>query len=218
MDDSCVFYDADAPAIIIANTTQWTETELLHLLESIGVSVFSQFTSLEYLSEFLDKTALYCINTEKIQKTLLTLIKGGFGNTSLSSLRRNRQKIVNLVRFLQPKYRLPLGTQEAAAKTAIPENIFSELWKHDADILIIPRDLDDNINPGTAQPLRNDVLVWLKAIHSLIESQPMNNSTTERCLDVATNLLNGLKKPTDTAFLESIQNSEYSTQLMHVRF
>ncbi|GAM10429.1 hypothetical protein OR1_02718 [Geobacter sp. OR-1] len=200
--DTYIYYDGNAPAIHV-NEQQWSEHEIINIITGINIGIFTESTSLEYLSEYFQALPSFYLRTEKTQNAIRSLLKEGFLNTQLNLLRNNRQKIVNLVKFLLPHNRLSIGTQDAAAKGAIPEHIYSTLWASGAEVLIVPKDLDDYENPGTAYLHRDDALLLLRALHSTIESNPLHNTTIERCLDVANLILSSLDENNRGAILRT---------------
>ncbi|CAG1064740.1 hypothetical protein BAC1_00305 [uncultured bacterium] len=188
MGDAVSFVDVEAPSISL-RVEQWSENELAMVLGGDTFKAFSSSTQLDYLASFLEKAAGPYLGTERPQKALLALIREGFRNTPIAAMRQHRQRVVNVVRFLLPQYRLSIGPQDASARTAVPENIISALWRCDADVIILPKDLDDNEKPGEAKPQRADVLLWLRTIHDMIDSPLIQNVALDRCLDVTSELL-----------------------------
>lgn len=203
MGNEISFVDAEAPYISM-KIDQWTENDLMTILGANTFKAFSSLTHLEYLANFIECAAgQYLYKLESIQKILFSLIREAFRNTPISVLRQNRQRVINVVKFLLPQYRLAIGPQDTAAGTAIPEHLLSVLWKCDASVLIIPKDIDSTEKPGTAEPHRNDVLEWLRTLHSQLATTPHQNTSTERCLDVANLLLNKLEDADRAAILRT---------------
>ena len=191
MEEGTIFVDLEAPSIS-TKMDQWSEDELQHVLGGDFSSIFSSSTHMEYLACFLEGAARPYLSTDRLQKVLRELVMQGFRETSIIVLRQNRQKVVNLVQFLLQRYRLPLGTQEATATTAIPDTVFSALWRCDTEVVIIPRYFDASDKPGTAKPERNDVVTWLRSIHNLVVSDGARKVPVVRHLEVARDLLKEL--------------------------
>ncbi len=183
--DSYLFFDGGSPAIY-SGYRQWSENELIYVVDNVDVKIFDEPPLLDYLHDFLENVAFYCHKTDIFQSSLCSLLSAGFKNTPLSTLRHNRQKIQKIIRFILPHSRLPLGPQDASARSTLPESLLTALWQCNSKIIIIPKDLDYIDDPGQAEPDKSDVREWLKAIHVLINS---SEESFERCLDVANQLL-----------------------------
>lgn len=194
-----LFVDHSAPQIS-NQLYQWTEIDLQNVLSGVDASVFQHSGALDYLSEFIENAASLYLKTDEMQKTLIEMVRSGFQQTPLSTLRQNRQRILLIINFIKPDRRLALGTSDLSSDKAISEGMLSFLWKCETKTLILPKDFDPTM-PSVASPPTEDAIAWLQVIHDQIQGQKY--PLQERWLDVATQILNVMDEESRSSLLKN---------------
>lgn len=187
-----VFYDATKPCLSLSDAT-WDETNLLCALElpqnSDLLRAFGTSTGLDYLASFLEQEQRKYVSVSSIQDALITLLRRVFRAIPLVEIRKNRERFRAVLRFLQPRHRIAIGTIDPAAKNAIPPSIFRQLFAVDSATLLLPLDLDpSDRDASAAEPIDNDLSAWLKVVDSLVTSESGSDSV-DRLLGTAESLL-----------------------------
>ena len=187
-----VFYDAEEPRLSLDNST-WAESDLrcaLNIPEKTDLlKTFGTPMGLDYLSNFLSQEEGRYVSVSAIQDALFNLLRRVFKVIPLSDIRKNREKIRSVVRFLHNNRRIAIGSNDPAAKNAIPSKILSELFIIDSAVLLLPADLDpSNTNRSDVTPSDEDISAWLECVNRLVTNESANHSI-ERLLDTAQYLL-----------------------------
>jgi hypothetical protein len=163
-----VFIDNDAPSLAPAPSA-WDEAALLTALQGVGVETLASEVLLGYLTQFLEMERTRYVGTSRVQDALVALLRGVMRQIELSVIRANRALFQKLVSFLAPDRRLSIGPQGAAAKGAIPEQLYRTLVVADTHALLLPGDLAAPPGTPTTAPRESDVAAWLTTLHHEIE-------------------------------------------------
>ncbi|WP_434129839.1 sacsin N-terminal ATP-binding-like domain-containing protein [Methylocaldum sp. GT1BB] len=191
-----VFYDATKPCLSLSDST-WDEASLARALELPQridlMRAFGTSTGLDYLASFLEQEERRYVSVSSIQDALFTLLRRVFRTIPLKEIRKNRERFRTVLRFLQPRRRVAIGTIDPAAKNAIPSAVFDQLFTVDTATLLLPLDLDPGDgHASVAEPSENDLSAWLKVVDGLVGSETGSNSV-DHLLGTAEYLL-GLRK------------------------
>jgi hypothetical protein len=182
------FVDNEAPSLSV-KLEQWTENDLLTVLREDVDKAFSSSTHLEYLSNFFECAVGQRYKQGSVQKIILSIVRKGFNTTHVVTLRQNRQKIINFLKFILPEF---MFDTDSLLGNLPHDEMFSALWKIESDILLVPKDFYDKDYQGNAKIQKDDALSWLRALHFLIDSEKSPTQLVEQCLVIASRLLDKL--------------------------
>ena len=190
-----VFIDNDAPSLAPAPSA-WDEAALLTALQGVGVETLASEVLLGYLTQFLEMERTRYVGTSRVQDALVALLKGVMRQIELSVIRANRALFQKLVSFLAPDRRLSIGPQGAAAKGAIPEQLYRTLVVADTHALLLPGDLAAPPGTPTTAPRESDVAAWLTTLHHeterLARDATAEHGSVEPLLKAAEQLIEAL--------------------------
>ena len=161
---------------------QWTEKELLDLLQLDAKHVFSDQGCLDYLLAFLaDDAVRPLLAGGTLQEWLQTLFKQAVDHLG-TGLRQFRSKVQEFVAFIQPERRYPIR-QEAP-------DVIRQLQHRVASVLILAAELDAQ-PPGWAQLSPDDTYALLEQLHQLIVEYDRRDEekTADLCREIARELL-----------------------------
>jgi len=187
LSDQPRFVAEKAPHLVSqSNRPMWTEGHLLQILHINVSHVFSDGTTLGYLSLFLQTMqSQNLLQSTSIQKRLVKILQQAL-RTSGIQLSRNRSRFQEIVTCVFPSYRFSVVRQWSDALIG--------LVQCDTEVLVIPRDLDAPDNPGKANLGLRDALCLLSKIDKLVidfESKGKKDEL-EECRQLSEQILRNL--------------------------
>ena len=122
-----------APNIVcVESEAQWSEQDLLDLLESIEVeTLFSESTLLDYFSTFLKESAGPFLGIGTVNKKLADLVKEGLVRNGEDELGKNQQRVREIVSCLDEQRCFRIDNQ-------LPGSLVRQLLSADTDVLLLP--------------------------------------------------------------------------------
>ena len=120
--------------------------------------------------------------TEQVQAALVSKLRNGLRSLKLSQIRKLAAPLKEVLRNLQPNWRVSIGTSDTSARASLTDDCYSAMLGADTKQLLIPKDI---LNEESC-PDEQDMLAWLQAL------QPMLSDSVVDAMSVIDNLLESL--------------------------
>jgi hypothetical protein len=184
------FADAAAPSLAIGQAT-WEPGLLMIALNGIDAQILKRGTDLDYLANFLEMEAARYVRIGDIQDVLVATLRTCLQSVPLNDVRQHRKTFKRIVQLLQPDRIFTFGTQDHAAKGAIPEALYRTILSASTRTLPVPRDLGPDgvtviMSDTDLRVSDADLRAWLDAMmrHDLSESR-LGGVTKTQLLDAS---------------------------------
>ncbi|WP_157866550.1 hypothetical protein [Aromatoleum aromaticum] len=165
-----IYCDALASALV-PRFDEWDEARLLTALQvNIDAALCDQ-SGVEYLTEFLRTSGRIFLNTQRVQEALVQLIQLGLRTRKIEGFRAVRSSFRELVALVKPENRVSVGHANPSAVGALSPSTLALLFRCKTKTLLIPADLDANVERATGKPTDEDFSAWLLAIDREISDQ-----------------------------------------------
>jgi len=154
--ESVTYFDSSAPRIA-RGVDQWTEEDLEKVLSEIAIDSLKSSTALSYLQYFLEQSGRHYRGSGRLQNVMIDVIRRTFLRIGLSGLRTSRSEVRKLIGFVLPTRRMFVGPSTS-------EDMLKRLWECATETLIVPGDLDWEVERGIARTSIEEVTIWLVSL------------------------------------------------------